>query len=173
MNKDILELLKENKLKKASLPEKRTNLLDILRQSRIKLTQERKEIISILERAEFPLSPAELFLRIKPTLPKANLTTIYRNLEMLEGLNLVKRLAFNKNNFSYELVTNRAHHHHAICKNCGKVEDLENISEKFVIEVSKTTEFNIEDHNLEFFGVCQECMKKILQNRGINLRKAL
>ncbi len=134
-------------------------ILDLLKEHQVKLTNERRVIISVLEKAEFPLSPADLFLEIKPSLPKANLTTVYRNLEMLEGLGLVKRLAFNKNNFSYELVTNRAHHHHVICKNCGKVEDLENISEKFVGEVAKTTKFKIEDHNLEFFGICQECSK--------------
>lgn len=136
-----------------------TNVLGLLKERKVKITNERKEIISILEKTEFPLSPAELFLRIKPVLPRANLTTVYRNLEMLEDLKIVKRLAFNKNNFSYEFVTNRLHHHHAICKNCGKVEELENISERFVNEVSKTTRFSIEDHNLEFFGICQDCKK--------------
>jgi Fe2+ or Zn2+ uptake regulation protein len=139
MQKDILELLKDN---------------------RVKLTNERREIISVLLSSEFPLSPADLFLRIKSKLPKANLTTVYRNVEMLEGLGLLKRLAFNKSNFSYELVTNRPHHHHVICRNCGKVEDLDHISEKFVSEISKRTNFKIEDHNLEFFGLCSTCQKE-------------
>jgi Fur family ferric uptake transcriptional regulator len=136
MDKDIVYLLKENK---------------------IKLTGERRAIISVLEQTKIPLSPANLFLRIKTSLPKANLTTVYRNLEMLEGLGLVKRLGFNKSYFSYELVGEREHHHHIICQRCGKVEELEGISENFVREVSKQTKFIVEDHNLEFFGLCKEC----------------
>ena len=138
MGKDILALLKEN---------------------RIKLTNERRGIIAVLQKTKAPLSPADLFLRIKPELPKANLTTVYRNLEMLEGLKLVKRLTFNKDSFYYELVSDRDHHHHVICKKCGRVEELENVSEKFVNEVSAQTRFKIEDHNLEFFGLCEECQK--------------
>ncbi len=136
MNKDILQLLRENK---------------------IKLTNERKEIINVLKTTQAPLSPTDLYLRVKALLPKANLTTIYRNLEMLEGLGVVKRLGFNQSSFFYELVSERDHHHHAICNNCGKVEEIENISEKFVNEVAAQTKFKIEDHNLEFFGLCKEC----------------
>jgi Fe2+ or Zn2+ uptake regulation protein len=139
MKEDIIELLKENK---------------------VKITNERKEIISILENAEFPLRPADIFLRLTPILPKANLTTVYRNLEMLVGLNLVKRLGFDKSSFLYELVTDRPHHHHAVCRKCGKVQDLVNISEKFLEEVSLSAKFQIEDHNLDFFGLCEDCKNK-------------
>jgi len=135
------------------------DLLTILKNNKIKITTERRAIIDVLRGTKLPLSPADLFLRIKPSLPRANLTTVYRNLEMLEGLGLVKRLGFNKNYFSYELIDNREHHHHVICRSCGKVEDLENISERFVNDVAKQTNFIIKDHNLEFFGLCPECQK--------------
>ncbi len=134
-----------------------TDTLSLLKESNVKITSERREIIAVLQDSKLPLSPADIFFRIKPVLPKANLTTVYRNLEMLEGLGLVKRQAFNKTNFSYELINDRSHHHHIICRNCGKVENLENISEKFINEISKNTNFKIEDHNLEFFGLCEKC----------------
>ncbi len=135
----------------------KSNILEVLKENRVKITLERREIINILQQTRLPLSPTDLFFRVKPALPKANLTTVYRNLEMLEGLGLVKRLGFNKNYFSYELVDDRDHHHHVVCRNCGRVEDLENISERFVSDVSRQTKFKIEDHNLEFFGLCEEC----------------
>lgn len=146
--------------KKINLQQTRDQILEILRQSKVKITNERKEIIAILQESKFPLSPAEIFLRIKPELPKANLTTVYRNLELLEGMGLVNRLAFNKTNSSYELLTNVPHHHHIVCKNCGKVENLENVSEKFIGEIAKKTKFKVEDHNLEFFGLCENCQKE-------------
>ncbi len=138
----------------------KNNVLEHLKENKIKITNERVEIISVLEKTTFPLTPADLLIRIQAKLPKANLTTVYRNLEMLEDFGLVKRLTFNKTSFSYEIVSNRAHHHHVICKSCGKVEDLENISEKFVSGVSEHTNFEIQDHNLEFFGLCPDCREK-------------
>ncbi|MEX0622245.1 MAG: Fur family transcriptional regulator [Candidatus Woykebacteria bacterium] len=137
-------------------------VLELLKENKVKITNEREVIIEILQQTTKPLSPADIFLRVRPQLPKVNLTTIYRNLEMLEGLGLIKRVGFNKEYFSYELLANRPHHHHAICKNCGKIEDLENISEKFVDQVSRQTSFKIEDHNLEFFGYCKNCRRENL-----------
>lgn len=134
--------------------------LDLLKESKVKITNERREIISILEKTKTPLAPADIFSLLTTTLPKANLTTVYRNLEMLEGLNLVKRLGFNKSSFFYELTANRAHHHHVICRKCGRVQDLESISENFTQGVVNSTKFQIEDHNLEFFGLCEECKSK-------------
>ncbi len=135
-------------------------ILNLLKENKIKITNERKEIINLLYETGFPLSASDVFLRIKPQLPKANLTTVYRNLEMLEGLGLVKRLGFNKTSFSYELVTNRQHHHHVVCDQCGKVDELESVSEKFINEVAKLTNFKIRDHNLEFFGLCESCQRE-------------
>ncbi len=136
------------------------DVLVLLKENNIKITDERRAILRVLQEAKLPLAPADLFLRLKPSMPKANLTTVYRNLEMLEDLGLVKRLGFNKNYFSYELIDGREHHHHIVCQSCGKVEDLENISEKFVSEIAKQTNFTIEDHNLEFFGLCVICQKE-------------
>lgn len=134
-------------------------IIELLKDNRIKVTNERTSIIGVLRKTNLPLTPAEIYLRVKTQLPKTNLTTVYRNLEMLEDLGLLKRLAFNQTGFSYELLTNRPHHHHAVCKKCGRFEDLENISEKFVDKISQQTNFKIEDHNLEFFGLCENCQR--------------
>lgn len=136
MRKDIIQLLKENKLK---------------------ITNERKEIMKVLGDAEIPLSPSEIFSRIKSVLPKANLTTVYRNLELLEKGSLVKKFNFNRNCFFYELVPDRPHHHHMVCRNCGKVEDSKVLAEDFVDKIAKSSKFKIEDHNFEFFGLCRSC----------------
>jgi Fur family ferric uptake transcriptional regulator len=134
-------------------------ILDLLKDRKVKITNERREIISVLEKAKYPVSPANVYRRIDTKLPKVHLTTIYRSLEMFERLGLVKRTIFNTTNFSYEIVVGRPHHHHVICKQCEKIEDLENISEKFIEEVSKKTKFRIENHTLEFFGLCESCLK--------------
>lgn len=136
-----------------------TNLLNLLKENNIKITDERRGILSILEKAKLPLSPQEIYVHLKRSYPKANLTTVYRNLEMLENLKLIHRLSHDKSFFTYELLFDRPHHHHVVCQNCGKVEDLEDFSEKFVDETQKRTFFQIQSHNLEFFGLCPNCQK--------------
>ncbi|MDP2671799.1 MAG: transcriptional repressor [bacterium] len=136
----------------------RKDILGFLKENKVKITDVRQEIIAVLEKTKLPLTPAAVFFGITTKLPKANLTSVYRNLEMLEGLNLVKRLSFDKNGFSYELVSDRPHHHHVVCRNCGKLEDLSSLAaEEFVEKTAQKTNFKIEDHNLEFFGLCREC----------------
>lgn len=135
----------------------KTGLLNLLKENKIKITDERRGILAILEKATLPLSPSEIYQLLITTYPKANLTTVYRNLEMLENLNLIKRLSHDKSFFTYELVFDRPHHHHLICQKCGKVEDLDDFSEKFVDEVSLQTAFQVEGHNIEFYGLCPNC----------------
>ena len=138
------------------------NATILLKENKIKLTKKRKGIMNVLETAKTPLSPAEIFLQIKQFLPKANLTTVYRNLELLEQKGLVKQFSFNKSSFYYELVSGRPHHHHLICTRCGRVEDSRILNEEFIDEVVKSSKFKIEDHRFEFFGLCRPCQGEAL-----------
>ncbi|HEX7456787.1 MAG TPA: Fur family transcriptional regulator [Candidatus Nanoarchaeia archaeon] len=131
--------------------------VQILKSNKIKLTNGRKEIMKVLEEAKTPLSPSAIFSRIKSVLPKANLTTIYRNLELLERKELIKKYNFNRNCFFYELIPDRPHHHHVICRSCGKIEDSKVLAEEFITKIAKSSAFKIEDHNFDFFGLCQPC----------------
>lgn len=136
-------------------------ILTLLKRNKIKITSERTAIISVLEKSKLPLSPLAIFEQIMTGFPKPNLTTVYRNLEMLEKLNLVRRVSIEPTSFSYELTLNRVHHHHIVCRKCAKVAELESVSERFIKEVAKNTDFKIENHSLEFIGLCKECQKEI------------
>ena len=73
--------------------------------------------------------------------------------------------------FYYLLTTNRFDlkvlceapqiHHHLVCMECGKVEEIE---EDLLPEVENRVEnefnFKILDHRLTFHGVCSECQAK-------------
>lgn len=138
-----------------------SDILTLLKNNKIKITSERTAIIAVLDKATLPLSPAAIFRQVKTHLPKTNLSTVYRNLEMLEKLNLIRRVSLDPTTFSYEVIHNRTHHHHVVCRKCVKVEELDTISEKFIQEVTKNTDFKIENHNLEFIGLCKDCQKEV------------
>lgn len=138
----------------------KTNTIQILKSNRIKLTNGRKEIMKVLEEARTPLNPSAIFSRTKTTLPKTNLTTVYRNLELLEAKGLIKKYNFNRDCFFYELIPDRPHHHHVICRVCGKIEDSKVLAEEFIEKIAESSKFKIEDHNFEFFGLCRSCQAK-------------
>ena len=83
-----------------------------------------------------------------------DLVTLYRNVESLQKLGKVKQINLNDRQSYYEL-NGGIHHHHLVCTNCGRLEDIEveeiNLNKAFL----KNHGFaKVTDHSLEFFGIC-------------------
>ena len=77
-------------------------------------------LVAALERARTPLSTAEI-VRAR-TGPQSS---VYRNLAVLEHAGVVRRVITEGEFARYELAEELTeHHHHLICSNCGKVEDV-------------------------------------------------
>jgi Fe2+ or Zn2+ uptake regulation protein len=93
----------------------------------------------------------------------ANQTTVYRALEALAETGAVLRVDLGHAHAHYEVARKKDHHHHIICKSCGKIEDIEVCGprelESTVLKKSKKFSI-IKSHALEFFGVCNICVKK-------------
>jgi len=55
-------------------------------------------------------------------------------------------------------LTARGHHHHLLCRHCGRIEDFVNCDvSALVAQLSSSTEFEIEGHWLEVYGRCASC----------------
>ncbi|RKD34611.1 Fur family transcriptional regulator [Thermohalobacter berrensis] len=134
-----------------------------LKEKGYKLTTQRRVIIDvILENQGNHLSPEEIYSKVKDKYPEIGLATVYRTLQLLEELNVIYKLNFNDGCNRYEINSGNDyhHHHHLICLNCGKVIEvkldlLEDLEEK----IEKEGDFKIVDHNVKFFGYCNECKK--------------
>ena len=84
-------------------------------------TPKRRALVTLLERADKPLSMSDL-LAGKTGLPQSS---IYRNLAVLEQAGAVRRVITEDEFARFELTEALTeHHHHLICSNCGKVEDV-------------------------------------------------
>ncbi len=131
---------------------------ELLRENGLRATPGRVSILEALE-GEKPLSIAQLKQRLKHHL---NDTTLYRALEEMAKRGIVERVDFKHDHAHYELKAGIAHHHHIVCTTCGLVEDVEEC-DVFKLEkkvLSSTKQFSvIENHSLEFFGLCTSCSK--------------
>lgn len=131
-----------------------------LKEKGLKLTNQRKAIIEVLfENKDNFLTAEEIFLKSKEKCPQTNFSTIYRNLEILTNLNIIHKTNIENNTSMFELVQNDSHHHHIICKNCGKTELIDFCPlDKILSEVNKKN-FTLTDHKFELYGYCDKCKK--------------
>lgn len=131
-----------------------------LRQESRKLTGPRRAILQVLGEQARPLTNKEIFL----ALPKGHcdLATIYRSVQMLERLGLVKRFDFGDGAARFALLTEGcdSHQHHLVCTQCRRLVEVgECIVRELEARVAAASQFKSVTHRLEFFGICPACQK--------------
>lgn len=109
------------------------------------------KVIDILLKNSSPVDVSFLVKKLK-----VNKTTVYRQLEKLIKENIVTEVELGEGKKRYELKS-LGHHHHLVCDDCGKLEDVSFNEDILLKEVNKKSKFLIKSHNLEFFGLCVEC----------------
>ena len=90
-------------------------------------------------------------------LPRIALSTVYRTLEYLSEQGSLSRrnVAHGVTEFLY---CGDLHHDHAVCRTCGKVEDVDCIAMNGVRgELRARLSFALDDHEFTFYGRCAEC----------------
>lgn len=122
-----------------------------------RITPARSRIVEILTKNLQPISATDLIKDFANSEKSVNKTTVYRELDFLLSQKLIQQIEFGDGRKRYEL--NTGHHHHLVCLNCKKVEDVDlkvdlRDEEK---KIETETGFKIESHSLEFFGYCKNC----------------
>ena len=137
----------------------KTSITNEIRKSGKRMTRTRLAVLSMLEATKYPLSPAELYGRLKKQNVAIDQVTIYRNLNALRTIGLVRQLKLHhEEQFRYEMKEGREHHHHIRCKSCGKIEDLLLCPlKKLTAMIERETRYVVGDHSLEFSGWCPQC----------------
>ena len=137
---------------------KKTDYAVLLRESGLKATPRRIYLLSLLAKANKPLSAHEFKDAWRQG--KTDVVTLYRALEALASAGIVRRVDLQHGHTDYELVVSGEHHHHLVCTECGTIEDIEgcpakSIEKRALAESSKFS--SLQQHSLEFFGVCNIC----------------
>jgi len=128
-----------------------------LKEIDLKVTPARIAILDFLEKEHRPVDVSELLTHLSKKNIAVDQATVYRILDKFYKGDIVKRLDFQEGKFRYE-ITHQSDHHHLICENCGKIEDVSDCNIKELEdEIQKKKKFVIKRHSLEFFGVCQSC----------------
>ncbi|MFL5768157.1 MAG: Fur family transcriptional regulator [Actinomycetota bacterium] len=123
-------------------------------------TKNRRTLVEILRKAKQPQAIPDI-LRGKRGLPQSS---VYRNLTVLERSHVVRRVITGEDFAHFELVEDLTeHHHHLVCSNCGRVEDvqispaLERSMERALDAVADQAGFTTVSHRLDLVGTCRNC----------------
>lgn len=91
---------------------------------------------------------------IRARCPEVGLVTVYRTLDLLGSLGIVRRLDLG-DGARYELAEN--HHHHMICEACGDISEFEECPLDPERLPPESTDFEVRAHSLEVYGRCGAC----------------
>jgi Fur family transcriptional regulator, ferric uptake regulator len=87
------------------------------------------------------------------------LASIYRALELLDRMKLVKRFDVGEGVARYEpAYPGGEHHHHLVCDTCGNVTAFEDADlERAIRRLSRRVDFAIDAHDVTLRGECPAC----------------
>lgn len=128
----------------------------VLRAKGYRLTPQRALVLRAVERLGHA-TPDEVLRQVHAESAAVNLSTIYRNLELLEELGLVRHTHLTDRAPTYHS-TAQPQHVHLVCRSCRRV--LEADPEEFDALVAVLQErhgFTPDIGHLTVFGTCGEC----------------
>ncbi len=133
--------------------------LETVRSAGLRRGGARTAVIEALARHDCAVTALELDDELRRRKPRVGRASIYRALEQFEGLGLVQRIEITRGTAAYERIEpDGHHHHHAICRACGRMETFEDRSlERAIDRVSGRMSFEISEHDVVLRGVCERC----------------
>jgi Fur family ferric uptake transcriptional regulator len=114
--------------------------------------------MAVLQEADAPLSPQEIFERGGALHPTLGLTTVYRTMALLTELGAVRRVHRSNGCHGY-VATSPGHRHHVICEMCGRAAEFAGSEDltALIRQVERSTAFRVDEHLLQLFGTCADC----------------
>ena len=119
-------------------------------------TTEQKQIIIDAFKKGYHPTADELLSKIKKTHPSFSRATLYRNLANFCESGELRKISVKDNVDRYEL--NTGCHYHLVCEKCGRVEDI--CLPNPLQTPSKLLDFDVNYHELTFYGICPKCKAK-------------
>jgi len=141
------------------MPKKRLPQVErkVLKSAGLRMTSQRALILDIISQGHEHLDADKVYQLARQRQPNLSLSTVYRNLQLLKRLGLVKELHFDESHHHYEAKPS-VEHHHLVCLDCGKVVEFKcPLSQNMRENVGRENDFLIIDEEVRMRGYCPEC----------------
>jgi len=132
---------------------------NLLTKKGLRITDVRVKVLEILDDAESPMTVEDVFTCLRNMMIPANLSTVYRTMDVLLKNGLIAKttlLDCNKSMYEYKRVE---HKHHLVCIACNRMISLEDcpINDEYAREMCRRQGFELTGHKLEIYGLCPKC----------------
>lgn len=127
-----------------------------LRARGYRVTPQRQLVLEAVTELEHG-TPEEICATVQRTARGVNISTVYRTLELLEELGLVKHAHLGHGPPTYHLAA-EAEHVHLVCRDCGAVNDVRpEVAAGLVQVLGQEYGFTTDVHHLTVYGRCRDC----------------
>jgi Fur family transcriptional regulator, ferric uptake regulator len=120
-------------------------------------TRQRTAVSAVLDSVSDFRSAQELHDLLRQRGENVGLTTVYRTLQSLAESGEVDVLRSDEGESIYRRCS-RGHHHHLVCRVCGRAVEVEGPAvEQWAERVAAEHGFTDVSHTMEIFGRCSDC----------------
>ena len=124
----------------------------------LNVTPQRLAIYRAVLEAEDHPTPEALYQQVRPSMPSLSLATIYKVLDALTKLGVVKEVHVSGDSKRYD--ANLDKHHHLICTRCKQILDLYNEHFDSITLPKRLSGFVAQSVSVQVFGFCATCAQK-------------
>ncbi|HVU72142.1 MAG TPA: transcriptional repressor [Mycobacteriales bacterium] len=127
----------------------------------LRLTPQRRAVLDALTASHDHPTASEVYERVKASTPGIGAATVYRTLALLVSTGLALELKIGEGAASrYDARVDR--HDHLVCESCGRALDVEApVPTALLQSVAATTGFAVTSYDLQFRGLCPDCVTNL------------
>ncbi|WP_353894089.1 transcriptional repressor [Proteinivorax hydrogeniformans] len=124
-----------------------------------RMTKQRRKILEVLKSTTCHPTADWIYNEVKKEMPTISLGTVYRNLSVLKTKGEILELNYGSTFSRYD--GNPTNHYHFTCNKCLKVYDVDiPLQSKLNDQINHVNGHKVDDHRIEFYGTCRECLDK-------------
>lgn len=122
----------------------------------VRNTRQRKYMLELLQSTKSHPNAFWLYERMRPAFPHLSLSTVYRNLNILETQGTIQRVVCGGAFERYDADTSM--HSHFYCRECGSVYDIcTEDAENKALESAQDHSHRLEGCHITYYGICGNC----------------
>lgn len=147
------------RLSDADIQSRLAQLTDRCRDAGLAVTPQRLAIYRALLLSDMHPDAEALYERVRAEIPNLSLATVYKNLEALQQLGIIREVTPLHETARFDANLDR--HHHLVCTTCKKVVDLyDEDLDGLQLPAARAKGFKVANIRVEVEGLCPECSKQ-------------
>ena len=133
---------------------------------KLRMTKQRRTILEEIKKSKSHPTADKIYDLVKKKIPGISMGTVYRNLDILSGEGLVRKLELAHTQRRYD--GNIKNHYHILCTECGRIDDMITMGVDDIEELlGARSHYQITGHRLKFFGLCPDCKNRVKQAASV------